>query len=157
MSLVVELRKEKDALIKRIEAIDVLLVAYDASDEEFQDTEKKAIDSRLNVTSFPISGRVDKQLMWLFKHEITKGIKLGELQELYDKHKPTEPYKKISNVARRLKKESRLVIVQYNNMNKLSFWGLPEWIGAGDFKDEYKPDENLLPLSIETKSIITGE
>lgn len=60
---------------------------------------------------------------------------------------------KLEGILRGLKRSGRLVIIKYNQSNKLSFWDLSEWVGDNDFQDEYKPLE-YLPDNIENIEVI---
>lgn len=94
---------------------------------------------------FPSKGRPEKQLIWLFENQLSQGLKLKEAQQKFNEQLGSDAVN-IDNTARRLKKEGKLVIVKYNGKHIYSFWGLPSWIGSDeDFKDQYKPDMELLP------------
>ena len=171
MALIDELLKEKDSLIKRINAIDLLLEYYGAEESSSikfnSDTalgkvsENSAILGKKmsDFMNFPIHGRKDKQVLWIFEHKAKVGIKLSEIQEFYNDLRGLDGKGKeirIDNVARRLKRQGKLVIVKYNNLNKASFWGLPEWVDKAGFKDELKPAEDKLPIDVHTIEVLSG-
>ena len=163
MEFVDQLKHEKESLLKRVSAINLLLESYGVKSENQKESEElfpiqqnESPSKRGSV--FPINGRRDKQVLWLFENHLPTAVKLNKAQDEY--RKIVEEYggraEKISNVARRLKKEGRLVVVKYNNMNTASFWGLPSWIEDNDFKPEFKPDESQLPLEVHS-SEVTGD
>ncbi|TJY37711.1 hypothetical protein [Pontimicrobium aquaticum] len=104
------------------------------------------------VKNFPSLARKDKQLLWLFENYLGRGTKLHDVQ--YHMNMLSGSVKRIDNVARRLKKQGKLVVVKYNGANNLSFWGLPEWVLSNDFKHEYKPKEKYLPIDINKKEVV---
>lgn len=109
---------------------------------------------------FPINGRKDKQVIWLFENVFKKGIKLQELQDKYNELKGLDSKGKeirVDNTARRLKKQEKLAVVKYNGSNKNAFWGLPSWIEGNDFDNEHRPNENKLPLDIEFSEVVIGD
>jgi hypothetical protein len=157
------LLKEREALIERIKAIDVILSPYGYDFENKLDNAKKSAKKALDIIgepkNFPINGRKDKQVLWLFNNHFDKGIKLNELQSKYNELKGLDDKGeeiRVDNTARRLKRESKLAVVKYNKSNKNAFWGLPEWIENDDFNDEYRPDKNKLPIDIESTDVSMG-
>ncbi|WP_299519532.1 hypothetical protein [Winogradskyella sp.] len=116
-------------------------------------TVKDVLDQSEAWKNFPQVATKEAQLMWLFENFFNKGIKLSEVQKHYDNLSSKKG--RIDNVARRLKKEGRLVVVKYNRSNKMSFWGLPLWIKENkDFRLQHKPNENLLPLDIFDTKVV---
>ena len=110
-------------------------------------------ESSLNEL-FPIKGRKDQKIMYLFNNVITNGIVMSEIQLLFNEYngKPEN----VANVVRRLKNEGRLSAIKYNNQNKSTFWGLSNWINdvEENFKKEFKPNEGKLPIEIKQTEII---
>lgn len=145
MNLIDELRKERAVLQIRIDAIDVLLNAYDTS--------MKTSPVQSEENSFPRSGRTDKQIIWLFENYFKRAVRMAEINTAYNKYNGTVD-DKVDNVARRLKKEDTLAMVKYNGMNKLTFYGLPTWLEKDNFKEEYRPDENELPVGEITSEVV---
>jgi hypothetical protein len=165
--LINELLKEKEILLERIEAVNRFLLAYGYKDDKKKSVTPAALEENFNPLTgyqyvrkdFPIDGRKDNQVLWLFNNHFDKGIKLNELQSKYNELKGFDDKGdeiRIDNTARRLKRESKLVVVKYNNSNKNAFWGLPEWIENNDFKEEYRPDKNKLPIDIESTDVSIG-
>jgi len=113
---------------------------------------KKYLNESEAIKNFPLLARKDKQLLWLFENYLGCGTKLQDVQ--YHMNMLSGKLIRIDNVARRLKREGKLVVVKYNGANNLSFWGLPEWVLINDFKNEYKPKENYLPLEIYKKEVV---
>lgn len=133
--------QEEKALQTRLELIRATLLAYGVSSE--------------NVTGksiFPSKATVEKQLIWLFENQLSQGLKLKEVQEVYNELLGSDS-NKVDNTARRLKREGKLVIVKYNGKNLHSYWGLPTWIEKNDFKNSHKPDMDLLPDIIKSEVI----
>ncbi|MGB2528557.1 hypothetical protein [Flagellimonas sp. SN16] len=110
-------------------------------------------ESSLNK-DFPIDGRKDQKIMYLFNYVISNGVRMSDLQEFFNQH--NKEYEKVSNVVRRLKDGGELVAIKYNNQNKLTFWGLPEWVNKDeqDFKSDFAPKRDLLPIKITSHEII---
>ncbi|SDR65829.1 hypothetical protein [Christiangramia echinicola] len=164
MEFVDQLKHEKESLLKRVSAINLLLESYGVKTEDSKDSNElfPVQQNERPVTNdsvFPINGRRDKQVLWLFENHLRSAVKLNKAQEEY--RKIVEEYggkaEKISNVARRLKKKGRLVVVKYNNMNTSSFWGLPSWVEENDFKSEFRPDESQLPIEVHTSEVIGND
>lgn len=155
MSLIDELLKEKESLKNRIAAIELLLDSYGYNNVTNHGTGQINFKPHEEKNSFPKKARRDKQVLWIFKNSLNSAAKLNTIQKKYEELSGTE--NKISNIARRLKKDGKLVVVKYNKQNRSSFWGLPEWIDGKDFIDEYRPNENMLPLDIEDTEVVTGE
>ena len=143
-SLIYELISAKDSLIdlrnilnnKILNIVDTIeSYGFDEKGNNIKSAkELNVIDVVDNVdlwNSFPRQAGADKQLFWLFENYFKKGVKINELQHQFNLF--TGDKKRIDNVARRLKREGRLVVVKYNNSNKLSYWGLPNWIRKNDF------------------------
>ncbi|TPG38382.1 hypothetical protein [Flavobacterium pectinovorum] len=147
--------KRKD-VIKQLEAIDTVLKLYGyvASDYKFNGTE--AEPQSQNSAVFPSKATREKQILWIFENKITKACKLKDIQNVYNELRGKDDVN-IDNTARKLKKESKLLFVQYNDKNLLSFWGLPTWIVNDDFKDEHKPDMEGLPDVVKSVVMIGEE
>lgn len=137
MNFVEELIKEESALVQRLELVRATIKAYGAEASESN-------KSNINPGAFPTKARTDKQLLWIFENSLSKGLKLKELQEKYNSLLGNDSVN-IDNVARRLKREGKLVIVKYNDKNLLSYWGLPSWIDGDNFKEVHLPDAEALP------------
>ncbi len=158
MDFVDQLKKEKESLLNRVGAINLLLESYGVKIEKPNDSGELFPGVQNNVSIkkiakvFPINGGRDKQVLWMFENYFERGIKLRKVQEHYESI--VKEYggraEKITNVARGLKDKGRLTVVKYNNNNTLSFWGLPSWVEDDDFKKEFRPDENELPLEVKT-------
>lgn len=155
MEFIEELLKEKKSLQERIKAINVLLRAYDVSEEKIISIEQQtSLFNDKESISFPTNARRDKQILWMFNNVFNNAVKISSIQDKYDELSKSN--NNISNIVRRLNKEGKLAIVKYNKQNRASFWGLSEWIDNNDFKENFKPDENLLPIDIETTEVVMG-
>tara|TARA_R110000744_G_scaffold380507_1_gene501539 strand:+ start:1170 stop:1685 length:516 start_codon:yes stop_codon:yes gene_type:complete len=113
-------------------------------------------DSKINEP-FPIKGRPEQKAMFLYSHVFQNGKRMFEIQETIDKY--NGDHLRIDNTIRRLKEEGILIGVKYNNQNKLTFWGLREWVNfdEGDYKEQYRPSKNELPLKVVSSEIITSK
>ena len=176
MGFLQELEKEREVILKRLNAIETLLESYNYELKETKNyhAEPSFVDIKigdhpvfkapvgnrenLNIIMFPISKSKEEQLLWVFKNVLRRGIKLPELQKEFTRLRGLDSKGReinIHNLARRLKKEGKLIFVQYNLNKKLSFWGLEEWLDESDFKDEFRPTEQL-PSSIYSTKIANG-
>ena len=142
--------KRKD-LFKEVEAIDTVLRIFGHKADDYIFDSKNTNDSS-NSKIFPTKARNDKQILWIFENVINKGLKLTEFQRIFNEHIGNDSIK-IDNKARKLKKEGKLILVKYNDKHIHSFWGLPSWIEGNDFKQEYRPDADLLPEVISSEVV----
>lgn len=156
MALIEELLKERKSLQNRIEAIDLLLDSYGYGKNKQIPMPFSESKNTYKENEFPLKARKDKQVMWIFENVLKNAVKLDDIQNKFDELNNSDKVV-IKNIARRLKKEGQLAIVKYNGLNKASFWGLPSWIDNNDFKKEYRPNENLLPFTIEKTEVVIGE
>ncbi len=104
--------------------------------------------------NFPRLAKTDKQLLWLFENYFKKGVKFSEIQNEFNMFVGKK--QRVDNIARRLKREGKLVVVKYNNSNKLSYWGLPSWINElnNDFTQINTPSKEKLPHDIYEKKVV---
>ncbi|AXG71625.1 hypothetical protein KORDIASMS9_03882 [Kordia sp. SMS9] len=156
MVLIDELLKERKSLQNRIEAIDLLLDSYGYGKDKQVSIVYEEPTVIEDENSFPLRANRSKQIMWIFNNTLKNAVKLDEVQKTFDKLNNTNDID-IKNIARKLKKSSELAIVKYNGSNRESYWGLPTWIDENDFKQEYRPNENLLPMNIEKTEVVIGE
>ena len=165
--LIKQLLEEKRFLLKRLDAINTLLISYKEKSKRNLDpnhpfnlagTELKRIGINLkSAINFPLFGRKDKQVLWLFENWFAKGVKLIDVQNRYNELCGFDESGKeirIDNVVRNLKRDGKLVVVKYNSSNKLSFWGHPSWVGEVDFLENRKPSEEFLPISTYTSEVV---
>ncbi|CAL68053.1 hypothetical protein [Christiangramia forsetii] len=180
MGFLAQLYKERKSLQFRLNQIDSLIDLYKSQGEDIEDV----VDQKNNpgthfipehdlkrsggsgssimdvtVNKFPMHLKKDRQILWLFENNFEQGVTLSTVQKSFDYY-VGDDYKgnrKVGNVMRRLKREGRLIFVQYNNQNKASFWGLPEWVDDKGFKDDYRPSEHELPITIESVEISKKE
>lgn len=158
MDVIEDLIKKRNDLFKQVEAIDTVLEIYgfNASNSKLESHKVDLLNVSTSSKIFPIKAKAATQVLWLFKNTFTHSIKLREVQNSYDDYTGSKNVR-IDNVARRLKKDKKLVIVKYNGKNILSFWGLPEWIDGNDFKLEFKPDAESISDEITISEVVTGE
>lgn len=144
------IEKRKD-ILNQLEAIDTVLkiYGYQGSDYHYNKTEP----TPQNIGVFPFKATKEKQILWIFENRINKACKLKDIQKAYNEASGKTDVN-IDNTARKLKKDSKLVFVQYNDKNLLSFWGLPTWLEGDDFKEQYKPDMESLPDIVKSVVMI---
>lgn len=111
------------------------------------------IESGMNKP-FPINGNTDKKIIYLFKEVFQKGQRMSEIQNTLNKYNGSEL--RADNVVRRMKDNGQLFAVRYNNQNKMSFWGLKDWINFDEeeFKESYKPKDSELPLNVTHSEVL---
>ncbi|MCD9580847.1 hypothetical protein [Tenacibaculum maritimum] len=146
MEFIESLLKEKELLLKRLEYIDATLMRLYRNESP-----NKVKENYFDINTFPISERNPQKVLWLFQNVFKTGLRSFQIQEAFNQFNGLSSNGKeikLEGTLRGLKKSSKLVIVKYNQSNKLSFWGLSEWIEGNDFKDEYKPIK-FLPNKIE--------
>jgi hypothetical protein len=149
MDIVELLLKEKEGLLRRMDVINAALSVYQ---DNVLYSKESVTEKKPESNYFPISGRKEKQILWMFNNSINKALKIREIQDVYNEIVGNNETS-IENVVRRLKSEQKLVLVKYNGKNLLSYWGLPEWIEGNDFKDEHKPNLEDLPDIIESEVV----
>lgn len=145
MDFIKSLLKEKELLLRRLQYIDETLM-------KLQRGKPSVI-----VNTFPISEKRPEKVLWLFRNVFKTGLRSFQIQEAFNQFNGVSTSGKeikLEGTLRGLKKSGKLVIVKYNQSNKLSFWGLSEWIEGNDFKNEYKPKE-YLPEVIDSLEIIS--
>lgn len=141
---------EEKALQTRLDLVRATLLAYGVSIETSQG--RIAIPS-IGKGVFPSKATIEKQLIWLFENQLTNGLKLKEVQQIYNELVGSDS-KNIENTARRLKREGKLILVKYNRKHLHSYWGLPSWVEGNGFKNKHKPDMELLP-EITSSEVVT--
>lgn len=162
--LKLELRK-KEELVKATQdeskilrsMIDQYSKGLHASDQTSETLLGDGVISR-NGTSestdsdFPIHGRSDNQISYIVQ-TVGRGMRIPEIQKEYTRLTGSE--RNIRTIVHRMKDMGLLVLVKYNNVNTQSYYGLPEWLGEKDYKDDYKPPRAMLPAGhLETEIIM---
>jgi hypothetical protein len=152
MDVIDELVEKRKDVLKQLEALDTVLKIYgfNGSDYHFNNKDLDTTNSKV----FPTKATRAKQVLWIFENKISKACKLKDIQKTYEELAGSDKVN-IQNTARKLKKESKLLFVRYNEKNVLSFWGHPSWIDGNDFKNEYKPDMESLP-DIKISEVMIG-
>ncbi len=167
MDLLQSLLNEKEMLLRRLQDIDATLMKLQNS-EQLNPNEvglelknHNAISEVYNEIDskkgFPIKLKKAAKLRWLFKNVFTQGLRFQEIQDVFNDYNGLDAYGRevrLESTVRVLKSKGDIKAVKYNNSNKLSFWGLSEWIEGDDFKDEYKPKDEFLPTLIESREVI---
>jgi hypothetical protein len=168
MDFIETLLKEKEILLKRLEDIDATLKELykndpleieDSKEGDEESTIKNPIydiyDALDTKKGFPRTGRRDQKVLWLFENVFTTGQQFTSIQDTFTKYNGLKFNKevRIESAIKNLKSNGKLTVVKYNNSNKLSFWGLTDWIDDNGFKDEHKPKDEFLPLKIESVEV----
>lgn len=142
MDVIADLIEKRKDLFKQVEAIDTVLNIYGYN--ESTNHTNQNVEDLTNAELFPLKVSLDKQIFWIFENSGGRALKLTELQNIFNQYIGKTNIK-ISNKARQLKKDGKLVLVKYDGKNILSFWGLPSWIEENDYKVEHRPSEDKLP------------
>ncbi len=154
MKFIESLEKEKYLLLDRLIYLDELIKEFKAYDSN---TLNEIFNAVKNKRGFPISGKKSQKVLWLFENVFKTGQKFLQIQEAFNEYNGLDEYDnqiKLEGTVRGLKTSGKLAVVKYNKSNKLSFWGLTDWVDDNGFKDEYKPKEEFLPTTIESIEVI---
>lgn len=144
MNLKESLLQEKELLIKRLKYIDDFLNKLDPN------------SINLSENEFPLSSTKPQKVLWLFENIFDRAVRFLEVQEAFNHYNGLDTNGKQINLEgtiRGLKKSGKLVIVKYNKSNKLSFWGLNDWVNEKGLKNDYIP-KDYLPNKIESIEVI---
>lgn len=147
MNFLEEAKKEEATLIEKLQIVRNVIRYWGGEENQSMELTSSSV--------FPTKATKEKQILWLFENKITKALKLKSVQDLYNAQIGNDSTK-IDNTVRRLRTESKLLFVKYNDKNILSYWGLPNWVDGNDFKDEYRPDAESLP-EITSSEVNIGE
>ncbi|KGO85734.1 hypothetical protein Q765_15055 [Flavobacterium rivuli WB 3.3-2 = DSM 21788] len=160
MDILNDLIQKRNNLLKQVEAINLVLNLYDHKEGyEFKSgLNEIQITDEISSHDFPRNARKEKQILWIFENVLKKGSKINDVQDNYNALTGTAKNKqiKITNIVRHLKRSGELSAVKYNNQNRLCFYGLPYWIQGNDYKHEYQPNQDLLPVIVSSE-IIAGD
>lgn len=142
MNFLEEAKKEEAILLEKLQIIRNVIAYWGGGNSQSLETSTSSV--------FPTKATKEKQILWLFDNKITNALKLKNIQDMYNECVGNESTN-IDNTVRRLRKESKLLFVKYNDKNILSYWGLPNWVEGNDFKEPYKPDLDSLPEIISSE------
>jgi len=95
-------------------------------------------------------GDVSSEILGLFDTKFDKAVKMPVIQSAY--FELTGKDNLIDGLVRKLRVKGELACVQYNDSQRLVFFGKPEWVNETDFKPQYKPSnmaEGLTPKIIK--------
>lgn len=152
MNLKESLLKEREILLERLQYIDEMLLKLGQESNPLY----QAYEAISSKKGFPISGRKNQKVLWLFGNVFKTGRRFTSIQDTFNKYNGLDPDGKeigLEGTVRGLKTSGKLVIVKYNKSNKLSFWGLTDWVNDDGFKPEFEPKE-LLSHNIESVEVI---
>lgn len=107
--------------------------------------------SDLEKEEFPVSDKASEKVLWLFNNVFNEGQRFIQIQETFNRYNGT--VRPLEGIIRGLKAKGKLVIVKYNKSNKLSYWGLTEWVNNDSFKTKHTP-KDILSINIETIEVI---
>lgn len=153
MDLKESLLREKEILLERLKYIDEMLLKLGHNGNPLH----KAYDAISSKKGFPISGRKNQKVLWLFENVFKTGQRFTSIQDAFNKYNGLDPDGKeigLEGTVRGLKTSGKLAIVKYNKSNKLSFWGLTNWVNDDGFKAEYVPNDELTNISVESIDVI---
>lgn len=128
MDLIQSLKKERESLIRRIEAIDVLLGSYNTnSEEEITITENQ-------MSKFPATGRYLEQAIYVIKSK-KRFLHMRELIEVIapyhidkDKNWLRRRFSSVLSHAKREGKIPNLINITYTDSLKDTVWGSKDWL-----------------------------
>ena len=167
--MVALLQKEKEELTKRLEGIELILSQYEGLIEEPKVEEaapakpgkkrgrkpKAVVAAEAEAAAAPAKrgrkpGRKkrgkpvsDEEILDLFRHDLKKITRLPAVQKRFNTLHNTD--RDIMQKSRKLKSENVLVAIKYNNVNKETFWGLPEWTtpDGKNFRPEFFNNDEM--------------
>jgi hypothetical protein len=120
-------------------------------DENKGGLEKEETDSIDTELTFPHQDSRPEQILWLFHNVIKEAKKLPSIQNLYTWHSNKD--RNIKYVFRGMVKRGELVGIKYNDANKFTYYGLPEWLN--DSKDDFQ--QNYIPRQVKYMGIESKE
>lgn len=140
MDIIKDLIAKKNALVKQIEAINIVLDMYNITETTQDIKDIIPTGSVIPISGFPKGESIESQIVWLFANVLKKATKMPDVVKAYKdiSGKNTN----ISMEIRNLKKDNKLIKVTYNKYNNSTFWGLPEWADDEDYKPEYISDND---------------
>jgi hypothetical protein len=150
--LELEISNKKTALVELKKMIgEESLAVLDSYDKSLLTS---SLESSINKP-FPINSRADKKILYLFQNVFQAGMRMSQIQDAMEKYNGSPL--RVDNTVRRMKDDGSLSAVKYNNQNKMTFWGLNDWINFDekDFKSTYKPSEDELPLNMTSSDLIS--
>ena len=148
MSLIIELQKEKEQLLKRIEAIDLLMSQYSVNTSESVKELPKRKDGT-SINDLQKASTPQKLLLTLKEHQ--RFMKIREIAKyLFSKLGGNEDdwVKKLSRTTGKLKQAGKITIYQVGKSRKNVFWGSPNWLeNNGNIISKYKYNESSVDKS----------
>ncbi|MEQ8553290.1 MAG: hypothetical protein RIC06_23025 [Cyclobacteriaceae bacterium] len=149
MKFVDELRKEKESLKKRLEAIDVLLSSYDIREEEETETNvSKAQSNNGSDSSFPAEASYLEKVLYVIKREnrFLHNNEIYNVLKQYDDKEEQHLKRRISAVLSHAKKDvDNLTNYRVGNSIKNTFWGSKDWLdNNGEIRKEHMYDIKVI-------------
>ena len=147
MSFIIELKKEKKALVERLDAVNLLLQSYGENDVVATNSKKDEI-----IVDFDFGKELKKsstpQKFLLVLKENARFMKIREMAQFIvaqiggDEDDWTM---KLSRTTGKLKKMDKIVSYKVGKSNTNVFWGSPNWLDKdGAIKSENKFKESVV-------------
>lgn len=147
MSFIIELKKEKKALLERLDAVNLLLQSYGESEVVTTKRQKDEI-----IVDFDLGKELKKsstpQKFLLVLKDNARFMKIREMAQFLvaqiggDENEWTM---KLSRTTGKLKKMDKIVSYKVGKSNTNVFWGSPNWLDKnGAIKTEHKFKESVV-------------
>lgn len=146
MSFINELKKEKKALIERLDAIKVLLQSYGETDTIESESKNEVIVNFDLVKELKKSSTPQKLLLILKENQ--RFMKIREIAQFISTQIDGDEddwTMKLSRTTGKLKKMDKIVSYRIGKSNTNVFWGSPNWLNKdGEIKQEFKYEDNVI-------------
>lgn len=130
MSFIIELKKERNALIERLKAVDLLLKSYGENETVVSEKQKDEI-----IVDFDFGKELKKsstpQKFLLVLKETKRFMKIREMAKFIAAQiggNENDWTMKLSRTTGKLKKMDKIYPYKVGNSNTNVFWGSPNWI-----------------------------
>ena len=109
-----------------------------------------------DTLNYPTYSTAEQQVIHILTNILRRASKMKEIENVYEEYHKENPENtvQIHQVVRRLKTEGLITAIRYNRQNKTTFWGLSEWVENKDFKNDYKPKRQSMPVRIFDKEVL---
>lgn len=138
MGLLNELKKERDILQSKIDAINTVIKSYEASESK-SDSNPSSI--KQEIFGFPESGSYLEKIIFIIKdsNRFLHNNEIAETLSVYDKRNIADIKRRVSTVLSQAKSQvDTLVNVKYGKSIKNTFWGSKDWLDTnGKIKEKH--------------------
>ncbi len=86
---------------------------------------------------FPVDKPIEEQMLYILRDNIGTAAKISQIQQRYEDLSGSR--RNIMPYLRKMKDMDMVRAVRYNNANKLTYWGMPNWMDGGDYSQNYRP------------------